>query len=96
MSYDGWLPRCFICQESVKLEESKTDDHGRAVHEECYVWTVVLKKPRIAIAPTEPLPKHLSLMTMLMSARLELAQRKFYFSRSRAELITVGNRQLQR
>jgi len=45
MSYEGWLPRCAVCRESVNLTESKTDECGRAVHENCYYWTVVLKKP---------------------------------------------------
>jgi hypothetical protein len=45
MSYEGSFLRCFVCGGSVKLEDSKTDEHGRAIHENCYVWTVVLKKP---------------------------------------------------
>jgi hypothetical protein len=47
MSYE---PRCTICREPVNLEESKTDEYGQAVHENCYVWTVELKKPRKPIA----------------------------------------------
>ena len=43
MSYE---PPCAICEQPVKLEESKTDEHGHAVHENCYIWTVELKKPR--------------------------------------------------
>ena len=38
-------PLCVICEQSVNLEESKTDEYGHAVHENCYVWTVELKKP---------------------------------------------------
>ena len=41
-----WLPRCAVCKKSVNLKESKTDEYGRAVHENCYIWTVELKKPR--------------------------------------------------
>jgi hypothetical protein len=41
-----WVPICAICRESVNLGESKTDERGQAVHENCYVWTVELKKPR--------------------------------------------------
>ena len=26
---------CYICDKCVNLEESKTDQNGRAVHEEC-------------------------------------------------------------
>jgi hypothetical protein len=32
-----WLPECVICRESVKLEESKVDEYGKAIHEDCYV-----------------------------------------------------------
>jgi hypothetical protein len=37
MSYESWLPRCVICKQAVDLTESKTDEHGQAVHEDCYV-----------------------------------------------------------
>jgi hypothetical protein len=46
----SWLPRCAICRESVNLEESKTDEYGRAVHENCYVRHVILKEPRKIVA----------------------------------------------
>jgi len=39
-------PICAICKQPVDLEESKTDEHGQAVHENCYVQTVKLRKPR--------------------------------------------------
>jgi len=39
-------PICAICTQAVNLEESKTDEHGQSVHENCYVWTVELGKPR--------------------------------------------------
>jgi hypothetical protein len=32
-----WRPECVICKESVKLEESRADEDGQSVHEECYV-----------------------------------------------------------
>lgn len=35
-----WLPRCPICRQSVNLENSKSDEHGRAIHETCYVSMV--------------------------------------------------------
>jgi hypothetical protein len=41
----NWLLSCAICKESVNLEESKTDEYGHAVHENCYVSSVKLKKP---------------------------------------------------
>jgi hypothetical protein len=40
-----------VCGGSVNLKDSKTDEHGLAVHENCYVWTVELKKsPRKIVA----------------------------------------------
>lgn len=32
------LPACSVCYKPVKLELSKTDEDGQAVHEECYLW----------------------------------------------------------
>jgi hypothetical protein len=32
-----WRPDCVICKESLKLEESKANEYGQAVHEKCYV-----------------------------------------------------------
>jgi hypothetical protein len=32
-----YRPKCALCKKSVKLEESKTDEYGQAVHEKCYV-----------------------------------------------------------
>lgn len=68
MSQGTWLPRCIICKESVSLTESKADEHGRAVHENCYYWTVILNKPPRRVARPEPVTERLSLITMLMSA----------------------------
>lgn len=30
-------PTCWLCGKAVSLETCKSDEHGRAVHEECYV-----------------------------------------------------------
>jgi hypothetical protein len=38
-----WRPECVICKESVKLEESKTDENGQSIHEACYVSTITTK-----------------------------------------------------
>jgi hypothetical protein len=46
MPYEGWLPRCAICKQSVDLNEGKTDECGRAVHEDCYVSLLTGKKRR--------------------------------------------------
>jgi hypothetical protein len=35
-----WRPECVICKESVKLEESKANEYGQAIHEECYLWRI--------------------------------------------------------
>lgn len=34
---------CRICSSSVPLETCNTDEHGRAVHEGCYVSTTISK-----------------------------------------------------
>lgn len=31
---------CFICKEPVNLEDCKTDELGRAVHENCYFGAI--------------------------------------------------------
>ena len=33
-------PLCPICNELVELEKSKTDEHGKAVHEDCYIAAI--------------------------------------------------------
>jgi hypothetical protein len=39
-------PLCTICGKPVVLETTKTDSHGEAVHEECYVARkIVERKP---------------------------------------------------
>ncbi|GEM_PF-2145079 len=48
MSYFVWVPRCAICRNSVNLAVSKTDEYGRAVHENCYVWSLLSKRPTTA------------------------------------------------
>jgi hypothetical protein len=37
------LPSCYICNETVSLETSNTDEYGQAVHEECYILKVCSK-----------------------------------------------------
>jgi hypothetical protein len=44
ISEGQWHPQCVICRESVQLEESKADERGQAIHEECYVSKLVGKK----------------------------------------------------
>jgi hypothetical protein len=31
------VPLCAVCRKPVDLKTAKTDDSGKAVHEECYV-----------------------------------------------------------
>jgi hypothetical protein len=38
------FPVCSICNKPVKLETSKTDEFGNAVHAGCYLRRVSLKK----------------------------------------------------
>ena len=59
--YFGWVPRCAICRNSVNLRVSKTDEYGRAVHENCYVWRLLSKKPNCKDShPTELSAAHAS------------------------------------
>jgi hypothetical protein len=34
---------CWICGNKVSLERCKIDEHGRAVHEQCYVAKIQLE-----------------------------------------------------
>jgi hypothetical protein len=45
------FPTCSICNKPVKLETSKTDELGKAVHEGCYVLKVRNKKPSTVPKP---------------------------------------------
>jgi hypothetical protein len=36
-------PKCPVCNESVTLETCKTDENGKATHEECYVEKICSK-----------------------------------------------------
>jgi hypothetical protein len=55
ISQGQWRPECGICQESVYLEESKTDECGQAIHEECYVSTL-MRKRRMSVFRCDPAP----------------------------------------
>jgi hypothetical protein len=43
------VARCGICELPVSLEAAKTDEYGRAIHEECYARKMGLKA---AITPS--------------------------------------------
>lgn len=55
MSFAVWNPLCAICREPVNLTEGKTDEDGRAVHEECYVAVLVTKNTRRHTARISPM-----------------------------------------
>ena len=38
------LPACPICNKEVQLETAKTDEVGRAMHEECYLLRLNLRR----------------------------------------------------
>ena len=38
------LPRCSLCDKPVPLDTSKTDEYGKAVHEECYLLKMRLNR----------------------------------------------------
>jgi hypothetical protein len=40
----GIQPSCPVCNEAVTLETSKTNEDGKAIHEECYVARVCEKQ----------------------------------------------------
>ena len=44
-----WRPVCAICKEAVKLEESKTDENGQSIHEECYVSSLTTRKLKLRL-----------------------------------------------
>ena len=37
------LPMCCLCDRPVEIEHCKTDEHGRAIHEQCYVARLALE-----------------------------------------------------
>lgn len=41
---DTRLARCYLCDKPVPLEASKTDENGKAVHEECYLLKIRLRE----------------------------------------------------
>jgi hypothetical protein len=45
LSEPQWSPECVLCKKSVKLEESKADEYGQAVHGECYVAKLMENNP---------------------------------------------------
>jgi len=44
ISEGQWRQSASTVKESAEIEESKVDEHKQAIHEECYVSTLVGKK----------------------------------------------------
>jgi hypothetical protein len=44
------IPTCWICSKPVLLENCKIDEHGRPVHENCYVTRLALEMAQPPIA----------------------------------------------
>jgi hypothetical protein len=42
--HDVRLPKCSICNEPVEIKTAKTDEDGKAVHEDCYVGRMMRLK----------------------------------------------------
>ena len=46
---------CHICQKPIPLEDAKTDENGKAVHDACYVADLELKHSRMLHGSQIPL-----------------------------------------
>jgi hypothetical protein len=52
MPRSSQLPICSLCHETVEIETAKTDEDGKAVHEECYALkTRPIEAEHMAISP---------------------------------------------
>jgi hypothetical protein len=47
---------CFICGKPVLLEIAKTNEYGRAVHEECYVLRIKLEHATMPVQKISAVP----------------------------------------
>jgi hypothetical protein len=54
-----WVPTCALCNNTVELETCRVDESGKAIHEECYLRTLIrLKRPNHAIVQLPSFPEH--------------------------------------
>ena len=53
MTQPARAPLCSICGKPVELENSKTDSHAEAVHEECYARKIESRKPPSPSRPSD-------------------------------------------
>lgn len=44
-AFKSGLPRCSLCNKPVELRIAKTDEGGKAIHEECYLLRMQMKRP---------------------------------------------------
>ena len=71
---------CCICAELIPLETSKTDERGKAVHEECYVRKTI---SRFRTASAVRLPENrLSSIVVQFQLRLRMTDKlaKYLYS----------------
>jgi hypothetical protein len=62
------LPLCSLCDEPVELETAKADEHGDAVHEECYVVKIRPKMSQPCHALRVPkLPERIAISPMTLT-----------------------------
>jgi hypothetical protein len=54
MSQGEHTYHCWLCGHAVDLETSKTDEHGMAVHEECYALKLALANEWTRLMPRKP------------------------------------------
>jgi hypothetical protein len=45
LSKHTFAPPCALCNQPVPLEDSKTDEHGLAIHEVCYLLKLGFQRP---------------------------------------------------
>jgi hypothetical protein len=63
---------CWICGKALALQERKSDDRGRPMHENCYM-AIVLGETRTAFTPTQ---KASSLEMICVRAKIGLRTKR--------------------
>jgi hypothetical protein len=59
---------CWICGHAVDLETCKSDEHGMAVHENCYVLKVALTKESKRLMVRKPAQRVTALWYLLSAS----------------------------
>jgi hypothetical protein len=91
------LPNCSICNEPVEVEIAKTDENGKAVHEDSYVRLLRIKKSHPRPKPRNVLEQ--ILVTIENAGRTIVCHRRepyepFCRARKTASLSDLTNQQL--